>query len=196
MSFARLYEYVSQRRKYPVSVERVLVPKILEVTPQDEVYFTSVELDTEISLGHIKQYRVSGGLYDVNPKWVTDIRYANTLNLCWKRFVCCKELMHVFDSEDEKSSNAERFQTLLNELEATPLREEASEMFYSENRTKWKALAVLCPMSVRDHILARRLAGDLPDTYDVALELRLPEDFVPTILSDKFPQVVDILLSD
>lgn len=194
MSYARLYEHVDNRRRYPVSIERVLVPKIIEITPQDRVYFTPVELDTEVSLGHIKQYRQQNSVYDSDPEWITDIRYASTLNVCWKRFVCCKELMHVFDSEDERSGSAERFQTLLNELEAPPLPGQASEMYYSENRTKWKALAILCPLSVRNHILARRLAGELQDDYDIALELRIPEDYVQAILSDRFPYVVAALL--
>lgn len=195
MLFADLYNHVSQMRRYPVSIERSVVPKVIEITGQDRVYFTPVELDTDISLGHIKQYVERPSVYG-DPIWVADIRYAAALNICWKRYVCCKELMHVFDTEDEQSGTAAKFLKLLEELESPPLAEQASEVYLSENRTKWKALAILCPLPVRDHVLARRLAGELSDEYDIALELRLPEAVVPTILSARFPTVLDFLLQE
>ncbi len=46
------------------------------------------------------------------------IRYARNLNLCWRRFVICKELAHLaFDKEDQFTSDYARLaQDLVNEL--------------------------------------------------------------------------------
>lgn len=192
MSFARLYEFAAGLGQLPIRVSDV-VPVVKELMSQDEVYFTAVELDPTISLGHIKQYRESTGVYSADPLWITDIRYEKALNICWKRFVCCKELMHVFDTQEERSNSAERFARLLKELEAPPLAEQASEMYFSENRTQWKALAILCPLPVREHYIAKRAAGEMQDDYDVALELRIPKLYVPTILGEDFPQIVKLL---
>lgn len=192
MSFSDLYQHVAALGHAPIRVTKDIVPKVIEITSQDRVYFTPVDLDREVSLGHIKQYRESQGVYG-EPLWISDIRYAADLNICWKRFVCCKELMHVFDSKAEQSDTSDKFRKLLSELESPPLLEQASEMYFSENRTKWKALAVLCPLPVRDSILKRREAGALPADYDVALELRIPEVVVTTILGDDFVKVVEFL---
>jgi hypothetical protein len=69
-------------------------------------------------------------------------------------------------------------------------------MYKSENKTKWMALAVLCPLPVRQHYLDRRAAGEMTDSYELALELRIPEICIPTVLSDDFPAVVGFLLEE
>ncbi len=193
MSFAELYAYAEGLNQVPIRVETDLVPKVKTLAGQDDVFFTPVELDTEISFGHIKQYRMSTGVY-AEPRWVTDIRYAKTLNICWRRYVGCKELMHVFDMQEERSDSAAKFNKLLDELESTPLLEDASQMFLSENRTKWKALAVLCPLPIRQNILDRRAAGELADPYEIALELRVPQAVVGTILGETFERVLNGLI--
>ena len=99
--------------------------------------------------------------------------------------------MHIYDSEDEKSNTPEKFKILVNQLESPPLPEKASPMFYSEIKTKWMALAILCPLPLRDEFKGR-WRDDLSD-YDVALELRVPEACVPTIMGETFPEIVQFL---
>jgi len=79
---------------------------------------------------------------------VAVIRFASTLNRCWRRMVCTKELMHVFDSEKAQTGSKPKFIQLLNELETAPL--EASEMFNAERAAVWMALLVLCPLRLRN----------------------------------------------
>jgi len=194
MTFKTLYDYSCSIRQFPVKLEGVLDTKVIELTAQDEIYYVPLELDPEISLGHIKQYRISNGVYDQNPNWVTEIRYFGALNDCWKRFVCCKELMHVFDTKQEQTDTPAKFQQLLEEIEAAPLPAAASsDMFKSETKTKWMALAVLCPAPVRDELKPKWESKELSD-YGVALDLRIPETYIRTLMSDRFEEVIGILL--
>lgn len=195
MSFVKLYRYAAGLGQYPVLLEGVLDEKVKTLASQDELYYVPVNLDPEISLGHIKQYREPRVPYDADPKWVTEIRYSRDLDLPHRRYVCCKELMHVFDSAAERTDSPEKFEQLLEEIE-TPLPTQlASQMYLSEDRTKWMAILALCPGPVRDKFKPEWEAGTLSD-YEVALELQLPEILISTIMSERYETVFDALIGD
>jgi len=193
MTFVRLYRYAEGLGCYPVRLEGVVDQKAMELSSQDELWYVPVDLDPEISLGHIKQYRVPTCVYDHDPRWVTEIRYFEELDLDWQRFVCSKELMHVFDSALERTDTAARFEELLNEIETPLPTDAASPMYKSESTTKWMAVLVLCPKPVRDYFKARWESGELSD-YEVALELQIPEPLIPPIMSERYDRVFDLLV--
>jgi hypothetical protein len=193
MSFKKLYNFAVELRQYPVILEEVLDAEAVRLSSQDELYYVPVDLDPDISLGHIKQYRVPGGVYG-EIKWITEIRYFADLNMCWQRFVSCKELMHVFDSPEERVDSGKKFSQLLDEIEAPLPVDASSPMYRSESRTKWMALAVLCPVPIRDIFKPKWLAKELSD-YEVALELRIPEGLIHTVMSDRYDAVLEYLLT-
>ncbi|MDB5725739.1 MAG: hypothetical protein JWQ16_2493, partial [Novosphingobium sp.] len=86
-----------------------------------------------------------------------------------------------------------KFKKLLNELESPLPSDKESPMYRSENKTMWMALFVLCPRPLREHF---KLLWDSKalSTYGVALELRIPEDLVATIMSDSYGYVLDSLI--
>ena len=173
-------------------LEGVLDAKAALLTSQDELYYVAVDLNPEISIGHIKQYRVPTGVYS-ECQWVTEIRYFQELNTCWKRFVCCKELMHVFDSPKERADSALKFQQLIDEIEAPLPASASSDMYKSESKTKWMALAVLCPEPIRETFRARLESGEMSD-YELAVELRIPETYIRILMSERYDRVLKILL--
>ncbi|HET7255610.1 MAG TPA: hypothetical protein VFJ46_17775 [Xanthobacteraceae bacterium] len=194
MSFVSLYRYVAGLNEYPVRLEGIVDKKVQALTGQDEIWYVPVDLDPTISLGHIKQLRYQKLPYQ-ELTWVTEIRYHKELDLPLRRFVCCKELMHAFDTPEERTDSAKKFEQLLDEIE-TPLPNElASPMFQSESRTKWMAALTLCPGPVRDRFLPLWEADELSD-YEVALELQIPEPLIKTIMSDRYERVFDILIGD
>lgn len=192
MTFSRLYDFAAGQESAPLLLEGLIDVEVIRLTAQDQVLYTPVDLDPRISLGHIKQYRQSGGVYDQNPVWITEIRYFKNLNTCWYRYVCCKELMHVFDSPEERVDTAIKFDKLLEELASPPLPGDASPMYRSENKTKWMALAALCPLPFRDYYKPMWNREEMSD-YDVALELRIPEGLIKTVMADYFAEVIDSL---
>jgi hypothetical protein len=192
MTFARLYQFARELGQYPIVLEGVVDKKAMELTSQDELCYVPLDLDPQISLGHIKQYRVQNGVYNADPTWVTEIRYLKTLNVCWKRYVCCKELMHVFDNEEERTNTADKFMQLVEEIETPLPGDKASPMYETETRTLWMAVAILCPENLRQHFQPDWEAKKLSD-YDVALELRIPEVLIKTIMSPSYETMVPFL---
>jgi hypothetical protein len=179
-------------RSCPVILEGVVDVEAQRLSSQDELWYVPVELDTAISYGHIKQYRIPNVVYDADPAWVTEIRYHKGLNVCWKRFVCCKELMHVFDSNEERADSSVKFCKLLSELE-TPLEfEKSSEMYKSETKAMWMALAILCPAPLyhsRHPVWIEKNYSN----YAIALDLRIPEQYIDALKSENFRELLSSL---
>jgi hypothetical protein len=101
--------------------------------------------------------------------------------------------MHLFDSEAERADSDEKFRILLNELETAPPAEQQSPMYFSEIKTQWMALAVLCPLSLRAKFAARYAAGAMTP-YELALELRVPEATIKAIMADNYEQRISAFL--
>lgn len=102
-------------------------------------------------------------------------------NYCWERFVEVKEYMHVFDSVDEATDTGEEFDALLKEFTSSEDMRR-SEQMNGEIKAFWRALAVLCPESYRQALIAERAEkGAQMSDYSVALRLRIPEQYAPTL---------------
>lgn len=189
MPFCDLLDEIDADVGNLVGIDRDIVPRITRLTAQDKVYFVAADLDTNVSFGHFKRAREQDVPYG-DPVWITEVRYARSLNMCWRRFVCCKELMHAFDSPEEQASSPERFRRLLTELELPPPNQ--SPMLHSENRTIWQAMAALAPARLIAKFNQPYALGTISN-YDIAMELRIPEFYVPHIMHEAFPRVVQSL---
>lgn len=117
-------------------------------------------------------------------------------NYCWERFVETKEYMHSFDTEDEATDTGEEFDQLLKDFTSSVNFEQSPQM-NSEIKAFWRALAILCPETVRQGLVAEReeRCADLND-YAVALRLRIPEQVVPNLFLPHYPAFVDRVLAD
>lgn len=116
---------------------------------------------------------------------------ARALNYCWERFVYVKELMHYFDSGLQRVSTKDEFRSLLEEFTAPSL--ERSEQLESEILCFWRALGLLCPENLRQDYCRQLLAGEIT-TLGVAQDLRIPEQYVPTLCDGKFKSIISRLL--
>ncbi|MEM6858619.1 MAG: hypothetical protein AAF559_12170 [Pseudomonadota bacterium] len=192
MEFKELYnfaqEIISQREGdgkisaiVPVSeLKRVLKANVLWL---DDVNFHPVEPKDGDPLGHYECYSDTDSRWEEPDSWVALISYANHLNMCERRFVWCKEMMHIFDTVDGCVSTPDEYRGLLREIEMKPL--EPSESYLTENLAKWMALLILCPKEQRDRMKAEHEAGQLSD-YDVALAFRIPEVVVSSLFSEYY----------
>jgi hypothetical protein len=114
---------------------------------------------------------------------IANIRFEKKQNRCWTRFICCKELMHVFDNEEQCVNSRQKFLHLMTELQQRPMRGDISQMFSSELDAEWMALLVLCPERLRTKWRQQWLEKQVSD-YDVALALRIPENFIKPIMGE------------
>lgn len=126
---------------------------------------------------------------------IAEIRYCEELDKHPhdRRFALTKELMHVFDSDDEKTDTREKFVRLAREIQNQPLNEHASAMYHSELGTKWMALVILCPMHIRNKYLVGYKKKEI-EGFEIAEKLRLPEWVIPYLMDDYYDEVFETLM--
>lgn len=157
------------------------------------INFHGIETKEGDPLGHFECHSDAEGQWDEPDGWVALITYDKSLNWCKKRFVWCKELMHLFDTVDGCVKTPDEYRGLLTEIELKPL--DPSEGFLTENTAKWKGLLVLCPKKQRDEMKVRAQADGLTD-YDVALHFRIPEINVQALFSDYYDKYFERFITN
>ena len=192
MKFSALYKFASGLGGPMVNVDH-LIPEICSRHPLiDEVQAYPVDLDENVTLGYMRSDDEREDRYDP-PHRVISIRVSNRLSIPWRRVVCCKELMHAFDSDTEQTDTPTKFLLLMNELETAPLANDESPMLKSEVRTMWMALAVLCPQQLRQPLLDD-FVNRKKSLYDIALQLQLPEEWVKPLMGTYYEQALSDIL--
>jgi hypothetical protein len=116
---------------------------------------------------------------------------ARDLNYCWERFVFTKELMHLFDTDEEMTKTPDQFENLLTGL-AQPTVEKPPQAV-AEAKAFWMALACLCPEKDRVEYKAQIEKGHM-DNYAVALQLRIPEQWVTALLHPEYTRALEFIL--
>lgn len=118
---------------------------------------------------------------------LAEIRYCDALddNLLERRYALTKELMHVFDTSEEKTDSKEKFIRLLKEIQNQPLPQHASKMFSSELDTRWMAAIILCPNKFRKSVLDQYKNKDIED-FEIAELFQIPEWIISFIMDDYY----------
>ncbi len=158
----------------------------------DGINFYPVDTKDGDPLGHYECYSDTDSRWDEPNSWVVLITYDSKLSASEQRFVWCKELMHIFDTENGSTKTEAEYRGLLREIELKPI--EPSEQYLTENQAKWLALLILCPKVQRDKIKAKAAEDGLSD-YDVALSFRIPETIVTSLFSDYYDLYHDRFVS-
>lgn len=196
MSFKKLYDFCNTL-DIPVSRSN-LKAKLLEVTEKQKLAIT---VSSQLNPRDVRGMFLS---VECDNLWVrqhgSDVvvlsraiyHKSDTGNYCWERFIIVKEMMHLFDEPGEYSDSGEKFDEILSALFMTY--QGASEVVNSEVKCFWRALACLCPETLRADFSQKVLAGNLTN-LDVALKLKIPEQYVGHLLSDRFSDYRDELIS-
>lgn len=148
-----------------------------------DINFHPIETKPGDPLGHYECHSEAESQWEEPNSWVVLITYASNLGVSEQRFVWCKELMHIFDTEDGCVKTPDEFRGLLTEIELKPI--DPSEQYLTENAAKWKALLVLCPKQQRDEMKIRAAQEGLSH-YDIALHFRIPEPVVSSLFSEYY----------
>lgn len=109
----------------------------------------------------------------------------------WRRAVLTKELMHCFDTDDEKADTAEKFDLQIERFNnpRTPM----SPQFAAESLAFWRALAVLCNAERRAFHKAE-LAANRVSVDVVATALGIPVYHVREMMRDDFEAFIPELM--
>ena len=185
--FGELYTYCQTLK--PKISRRDITQKVTDLTGQ-KVKAIKSGLDVEKCRGFFisltnKESRL------VQQFGTNIIVIARSLNYCWERFVYTKELMHLFDAENEQTSDATKFEQLLTEFGQPSVQRPPQSA--AEAKAFWMALSVLCPeanrLEFQGHIQKTHM-----DNYAVALQLRIPEFYVPALFHPNFTQIIKQLV--
>jgi hypothetical protein len=108
----------------------------------------------------------------------------------WRRFVLTKELMHVFDTEEEKAKTPDELDLQIERLNnpAAPI----SPQFIAELKAHWRVLAVLCQEERRKDY-KRQLEADEISFDVVAAALQVPTSAVRDMMQDNYDKVLPVL---
>lgn len=119
------------------------------------------------------------------------ITLARTLNRDWRRIVYTKELMHAFDTAEEKADTPEKFELQMEDLGDPSA--DMSPQARAEIKAFWRALGVLCSAEQRELF---RLAVERQQVSAavVAARLRIPERYIRHLVRDDFQNIVNGLM--
>lgn len=194
MNFADLYRY-SNSLDTRVTPLHLLKERVVAFHPSvGEVEFFPCNLDEKVSRGHIAYILDRSSPYG-EPYDVASIRFASVLNRCWRRFVCCKELMHVFDDSAQRVNSPDKLTTLLDELQTNPIRGDASPMYDSERDAEWMALLVLCPERLRNFYIRDYVSSPERD-MEIANQLKVPRVLIRALMGDHYLRALEILTGE
>jgi hypothetical protein len=180
LSFKKLFDYA---QSLPPYIKRNAIrDKVIELTEAEQIRVVRAGLDTEICRGYwlTPQNTQHPLVAQLGSHIVVSARDNNQ---CWERFVVIKEMMHLFDTDDQKAKDAATFSALLSEFSA-PMAPYTPQ-FDAEIDSFWQALAVMCPQKQRDDF-RKELAAQTTDPYEIALKLKMPEGYVQRLFEDRF----------
>lgn len=185
MSFDRLYAAV-QAHDCPIST-RWLKEKAIELSS-----ITRIQEQWSSIIDHtaIRGFYIEGPLGPPVPLGLNESLIVLSRTMCkghqgdyWRRFVYTKELMHVFDTAEEKASDEKSFDTQIEKF-GDPAAG-MSPQYRAEIKALWRALGVLCPEATRKHLRASLESNSI--SYDVvSATLRLPVIYVRELMRPDF----------
>ncbi|MBF0246702.1 MAG: hypothetical protein HQL36_01300 [Alphaproteobacteria bacterium] len=115
-------------------------------------------------------------------------------NRCWDRFVFVKELMHIFDDPMQSTNSGDSFDRLLTDLTGANSPEWSPQMI-SEVDCFWMALGALCPERERLKFQKQLEDGQIDD-YGIALQLKIPQQYVHNLFRPNFPSIINKLVQE
>jgi hypothetical protein len=101
----------------------------------------------------------------------------------WRRFIYTKELMHVFDTAEEKTDNRDKFDKQIQRLKDANA--EMTPHYKAEVRAYWRALGALCLEKKRLEYKAQ-LAKDEISWEVVSASLSLPVAVIRWMMGDNY----------
>ncbi len=182
MSLKKLIEYASFKKEFPIKVDDIH-DWIISQGYQDQIHFIPVDINKEVKRGQHRRYTKHAAVYG-DPVWVTNILYAKDMNLCWERFVCCKEMMHIFDRPESASCTPEQLDELTASLVASYVGQ-LSESASADDRAIISALQVLAPIDAVKQ-LKGVYSGKSKSAKEIAKYFSIPEMYVPMLFSDDY----------
>ena len=112
---------------------------------------------------------------------LADVYYATHLDLKWRRVVCCKELLHIFDGEEQRTFLPEHVEGLTAALVSHGTPEDLIHQIAVEYANFFNALAVLVPLHLLEAFEAKH-SSSAAAIQAMSDEFQIPVELVPLVL--------------
>lgn len=118
------------------------------------IEFWEVEFDATILMGKLEHFDRSSGVYG-EQETVALVKYAKSLNLCWRRLVQLKEMCHLWlDANGSYTDLTEKYEGLLERLASAEFMSAVEhEDYLIEQVAVICAIEILLPKELRETLL-------------------------------------------
>jgi hypothetical protein len=189
MTFARLYDEVQQREP-PIST-RWLKTRAIHFSP---IHRIKEQWSGLLDPNDLRGFYIEGPLGPPITLAASESLIVLSREMCrghqgayWRRFVYTKELMHVFDADEEKADDAAKFDLQIEKFKDPS--KDLSPQYRAEAKALWRALALLCPERRRLLFQGQLQQGVIsPDV--VAATLRIPARYVRELMRPDFAAMI------
>ena len=191
----KLIEKFRAVEKLPIEIDEIR-NAVLSLGVQDRVIFCA---DAEMAVSRLRgvfyQYRQRSLPYG-DPDNITLIVYPEKVPVAWQRVICCKELIHLFDHQVERTDTVEELDGLIKRL-LGPLSADDLSIFdlmaAKDHLALYQAIPLLFPLAARTRILSDIESG-AKTLQQVADEACLPLEVIILGTSDEWPRLSEDLI--
>lgn len=194
MNTADLISQFSSRVELPIDVNELL-PILAKNGEETEVEFIGVDLDPDILQGKIKIFHFRDPPY-AEPKRYANIYYHRGHGTDWKRFICCKELLHLLDPASAQTNTPEEIDELAAKIGLPEYMQDPLADGFATNTDRlaeFRTAALLLPFAAREH-LVKPLEDDKLTLGDIAKLADIPRKYVGLVMSERWPAIHDLFL--
>lgn len=189
MSLKKLLTAFEVYENMPISVNDVR-DWIIEHSSQDEINIYLTDTDPKILNGAIAKYTRSSAVYG-EPVCGSIIEISKYHNQCYRRFVVCKELIHIMDHEKAATKTDAEIEQLISQLafaDTSNQKEQLKKDYLADKSAEFKALAVLAPEQIINDLRVPYENGIKTDR-DIAVFLQIPEVYISLLFSTNFEKL-------
>lgn len=189
----KIVEHFCCHVRLPVKLAAVS-EHIIETSPVDKLYRAAVDVDPKILRGAYRQYHHKPP-YAAGGEVIGEVLYSQHLGPYEARLIQCKEMLHAYDSTDERASDIEHVRQLAKDI-ILPLdiliktNGAPSTHVMSDNTMLIPALAILLPRDFLDEIRPLYEAEKVT-VADISKLAKVPSAYVRAALSPIWKQLVD-----
>ena len=176
MSLRNLVQRFAGQASPPIILEDIR-EWLINTGFSDHIWFVA-EPEFDGLIGQFIQQRMQPAVY-ASEETLVDVFYAENLDDKGRRIVCCKELLHIFDSEEQKTFLPEHVERLTAALVTHGTSDELIHQISSEYAAFFNALAVLVPLALFEKFQTEypgstpEVLAALSDRFQIPIELGL-----------------------
>jgi len=189
---ASIYKDFSKLTKLPIYLKDVK-DFVLKTGCAQAITRYPVDIDELHLHGMLRVFRDKPP-YALEERVMAQIAYYRGLDEPEIRLVCCKEMLHLLDNHHETASTRELVSQLIDDV-TLPIEAVMSLPGLTDHSRIVDALCVLVPSAAANLLRAAHRENKIsPD--DVATLARIPEPFARVILTDRFAELQQTIMSE